>query len=156
TRARIETLFPHAWGRLAELTQRFRSQVKGAFASINQRRVFWEDVFQGDIAERVFAGQDQEAERLLIEQLQQQQRRRYRGELYLVGAGLGDPDLLTFRTLRLVQEASVVLHDRLETDASNELCLRDADRFDVGKARVDHEVAQEQINQLLVRLAKEG
>src|SRR5690606_21155104 len=93
----IEVRVPPARGRLAELAQRFRSQVKGAFPSINQRRVFWEDAFQGDIAERVFAGQDQEAERLLIEQLRQQQGRRYRGEVYLVGAGPGDPDLLTFR-----------------------------------------------------------
>lgn len=156
TRARIETLFPHAWGRLAELAQRFRSQVKGAFPSINQGRVFWEDVFQGDIAERVFAGQDQEAERLLIEQLQQQQGRRYRGEVYLVGAGPGDPDLLTFRALRLMQQADVVLHDRLVPDAIIDLCRRDADRIYVGKARADHAVPQEQINQLLVRLAKEG
>src|SRR5690606_3855558 len=142
--------------RLTRLAQRFRSQVKGAFPSINQRRVFWEDAFQGDIAERVFAGQDQEAERLLIEQLRQQQGRRYRGEVYLVGAGPGDPDLLTFRALRLMQQADVVLHDRLVPDAIIDLCRRDADRIYVGKARADHAVPQEQINQLLVRLAKEG
>ncbi len=156
TRARIETLFPHAWGRLAHLAQRFRDQVKAAFPSINQRRVFWEDAFQGDIAERVFSGREAEAERLLLERLQQQQGQHYEGEVYLVGAGPGDPDLLTFRALRLMQQADVVLHDRLVPDAIIDLCRRDADRIYVGKARADHAVPQEQINQLLVRLAKEG
>ncbi|EZQ20065.1 sirohydrochlorin ferrochelatase [Halopseudomonas bauzanensis] len=156
TRARIETLFPHAWGRLAQLAQRFRDQVKAAFPGINQRRVFWEDTFQGDIAERVFSGRDAEAEQLLIERLQEQQGQSYRGEVYLVGAGPGDPDLLTFRALRLMQQADVVLHDRLVPDTIIDLCRRDADRIYVGKARADHAVPQEQINQLLVRLAKEG
>ena len=156
TRARIETLFPHSWGRLAQLAQRFRAQVKAAFPVINQRRVFWEDVFQGDIAERVFAGRDAEAERLLIERLQQNKGQHYQGEVYLVGAGPGDPDLLTFRALRLMQQADVVLHDRLVPDTIIDLCQRDADRIYVGKQRADHAVPQEQINQLLVRLAKEG
>ena len=156
TRARIETMLPHAWGRLAQLAQRFRAQVKAAFPTINQRRVFWEDTFQGDIAERVFSGRDAEAERLLIERLQQQKGQRYQGEVYLVGAGPGDPDLLTFRALRLMQQADVVLHDRLVPDAIIDLCRRDADRIYVGKARADHAVPQEQINQLLVRLAGEG
>src|SRR5690606_17104512 len=104
TRARIETLFPHTWGRLAQLAQRFRDKVKAAFPGINQRRVFWEDAFQGDIAERVFAGRDAEAEQLLIARLQEQKGQSYRGEVYLVGAGPGDPDLLTFRALRLMQQ----------------------------------------------------
>ncbi|MFA5678538.1 MAG: siroheme synthase CysG [Pseudomonas sp.] len=158
TRARIETLFPHTWGRLAQLAQRFRAQVKAAFPSINQRRVFWEDAFQGDIAERVFAGREMEAERLLLERLQkqQQQGRRHHGEVYLVGAGPGDPDLLTFRALRLMQQADVVLHDRLVPDTIIDLCRRDADRIYVGKARANHALPQEQINQLLVRLASEG
>lgn len=156
TRARIETLFPHAWGRLAQLAQRFRDRVKAAFPTINQRRVFWEDAFQGDIAERVFSGRDADAEQLLIQRLQEQQGKSYQGEVYLVGAGPGDPDLLTFRALRLMQQADVVLHDRLVPDTIIDLCRRDADRIYVGKARADHAVPQEQINQLLVRLAKEG
>src|SRR5690606_15546474 len=126
TRARIETLFPHAWGRLAQLAQRFRAQVKAAFPGINQRRVFWEDAFQGDIAERVFSGRDTEAEQLLLERLQQQRGQSYQGEVYLVGAGPGDPDLLTFRALRLMQQADVVLHDRLVPDTIIDLCRRDA------------------------------
>ena len=156
TRARIETLFPHTYGRLAQLAKRFRAQVKAAFPTINQRRVFWENVFQGDIAERVFAGQDEAAERLLDERLQQQTGEVYSGEVYLVGAGPGDPDLLTFRALRLMQQADVVLYDRLVAPAIIDLCRRDAERIYVGKARSEHAVPQGEINQLLVRLAKQG
>ena len=156
TRARIETLFPHTYGKLAQLAKRFRSQVKAAFPQINQRRVFWENVFQGDVAERVFAGQDQDAEDLLASRLLQQAGQSYVGEVYLVGAGPGDPDLLTFRALRLMQQADVVLYDRLVPTAIIDLCRRDAERIYVGKRRADHAVPQEQINQLLVTLAKEG
>ncbi|MFO7704215.1 MAG: siroheme synthase CysG [Halopseudomonas sp.] len=156
TRARIETLFPHTYGKLAQLAKRFRSQVKAAFPQINQRRVFWENVFQGDIAERIFAGQDQAAEQLLASRLAEQSGQHYVGEVYLVGAGPGDPDLLTFRALRLMQQADVVLYDRLVPTAIIDLCRRDAERIYVGKARAEHAVPQEQINQLLVRLAKEG
>tara|TARA_R110001592_G_scaffold13740_2_gene62843 strand:- start:64162 stop:65610 length:1449 start_codon:yes stop_codon:yes gene_type:complete len=156
TRARIETLFPYTYGKLAQLAKRFRGQVKAAFPQINQRRVFWEDVFQGDVAERIFAGQDEAAERLLASRLADQAGQSYRGEVYLVGAGPGDPDLLTFRALRLMQQADVVLHDRLVPTAIIDLCRRDAERIYVGKARSDHAVPQEQINQLLVRLAGEG
>jgi len=156
TRARIETLFPSAYGRLAQLAKRFRQQVKDTFPSINQRRVFWENIFQGDVAERVFSGRDEDAAELLQQRLAEQSGERYQGEVYLVGAGPGDPDLLTFRALRLMQQADVVLHDRLVAPAIIDLCRRDADRIYVGKARANHAVPQEEINQLLVRLAKEG
>ena len=156
TRARIETLFPSAYGRLAQLAQRFRQQVKSTFPSINQRRVFWENIFQGDVAESVFSGRDEEAAQLLQQRLADQSGKRYQGEVYLVGAGPGDPDLLTFRALRLMQQADVVLHDRLVAPAIIDLCRRDADRIYVGKARANHAVPQEEINKLLVRLAKEG
>jgi len=143
-RARIETWIPAAYGQLAGLAKQFRAQVKARFANVQQRRVFWEEGFQGPIAER-----------LLAEKLAGAAPKAL-GEVYLVGAGPGDPDLLTFRALRLMQQADVVLYDRLVAPAIIDLCRRDADRIYVGKQRADHAVPQEQINQQLVTLAKQG
>ncbi|ANF27479.1 siroheme synthase CysG [Stutzerimonas stutzeri] len=154
-RARIETWVPAVYGELAGLAKKFRSEVKAKFADVQQRRVFWEEVFQGSVAERALAGQAQEAERLLEEKLSGAEPKTL-GEVYLVGAGPGDPDLLTFRALRLMQQADVVLYDRLVAPAILDLCRRDADRIYVGKQRAAHAVPQDQINQLLVTLAKEG
>ena len=154
-RARIETWIPAAYGQLAGLAKRFRGKVKAALPDVQQRRVFWEDTFQGQIAESLFAGKPAEAERLLEEKLAGVAPRNL-GEVYLVGAGPGDPDLLTFRALRLMQQADVVLYDRLVAPAIIELCRRDAERIYVGKRRADHALPQEQINQRLVSLAKEG
>lgn len=125
------------------------------YPDVNQRRGFWETVFQGPIAERQLAGQGAEAERLLqamVDGAPVQQG----GEVYLVGAGPGDPDLLTFRALRLMQQADVVLYDRLVAPAIIEMCRRDAERIYVGKRRADHAVPQDQINRLLVDLARQG
>ncbi|WP_286979132.1 siroheme synthase CysG [Pseudomonas sp.] len=154
-RAKIETWIPATYGHLAGLAKQFRAQVKSLFPNVQQRRVFWEDVFQGQIAESVFAGKLDEGKRLLTEKIAGAAPRML-GEVYLVGAGPGDPDLLTFRALRLMQQADVVLYDRLVAPAIIELCRRDAERIYVGKQRADHAVPQDQINQRLVALAKEG
>ncbi len=154
-RAKIETWIPATYGQLANLGKRFRERVKQLFPDVQQRRVFWEDVFQGQIAESVFAGKPEEAERLLEARVAGAAPRAL-GEVYLVGAGPGDPDLLTFRALRLMQQADVVLYDRLVAPAIIDLCRRDAERIYVGKRRADHAVPQEQINQLLIDLAKQG
>lgn len=154
-RAKIETWIPATYGQLANLGKRFRERVKQLFPDVQQRRVFWEDVFQGQIAESVFAGKPEEGERLLEERLAGAAPRAL-GEVYLVGAGPGDPNLLTFRALRLMQQADVVLYDRLVAPAIIELCRRDAERIYVGKRRADHAVPQEQINQLLIDLARQG
>jgi len=154
-RARLESLIPAAYGRLAQLAGRFRQSVKNALPTLQQRRIFWEEAFQGQIAERVFAGQEQEAERLLQKKLKQKPTDST-GEVYLVGAGPGDVDLLTFRALRLMQQADVVLYDRLLPKVILELCRRDAQRIYVGKRAAEHVVPQEQINQLLIKLAKQG
>lgn len=154
-RAKIETWIPSAYGQLAGLAKRFRQQVKQLFPDVQQRRVFWEDVFQGAIAERVLSGQPAEAERMLAERVAGGAPKPL-GEVYLVGAGPGDPDLLTFRALRLMQQADVVLYDRLVAEPIIEMCRRDAERIYVGKRRADHAVPQEQINRLLIDLAKQG
>ncbi|KGF64458.1 MULTISPECIES: siroheme synthase CysG [Pseudomonas] len=154
-RAKIETWIPPTYGHLAGLAARFRHQVKGLFPNVQQRRAFWEEVFQGPIADRQLAGQGAEAERLLQAKIDGDAPAAT-GEVYLVGAGPGDPDLLTFRALRLMQQADVVLYDRLVAPAILELCRRDADRVYVGKQRADHALPQDQINQQLVDLAKQG
>ncbi|XQE65512.1 siroheme synthase CysG [Pseudomonas sp. P3C3] len=154
-RAKIETWIPSTYGQLASLAKKFRERVKQLFPDVQQRRVFWEDVFQGQIAESVFAGKLGEGERLLEAKIAGASPRAL-GEVYLVGAGPGDPDLLTFRALRLMQQADVVLYDRLVAPPIIELCRRDAERIYVGKRRAEHAVPQEEINQLLVDLAKQG
>ncbi|WP_296230653.1 siroheme synthase CysG [Pseudomonas sp. UBA4617] len=154
-RAKLEAWIPSAYGELAGLAARFRHKVKSLYPDVNQRRGFWETVFQGPIAERQLAGQGAEAERLLqamVDGAPVQQG----GEVYLVGAGPGDPDLLTFRALRLMQQADVVLYDRLVAPAIIDMCRRDAERIYVGKRRSDHAVPQDQINRLLVDLARQG
>lgn len=157
-RAKIETMIPTAYGRLASLVGSMRDSVKAKFATPQERRAFWEHVLDGGaVAELVFAGREQEARSLLENLLGSGEKVASKvGEVYLVGAGPGDPDLLTFRALRLMQQADVVLYDRLVSAPILELVRREAERVYVGKARSNHAVPQEEINEMLVRLAKEG
>src|SRR5574340_594465 len=155
-RARLETLIPAAYGRLATLAAALRHQVKRHFTNPERRRMFWEKALQGPAAEMVFAGQEKAARAYLEQALQAENDAPARGEVYLVGAGPGNPDLLTFRALRLMQQADVVVHDHLVAAPVLEMTRRDAQRIYVGKERDNHTMPQEAINDLLVRLAKEG
>ncbi|MBE7421603.1 MAG: uroporphyrinogen-III C-methyltransferase [Zoogloeaceae bacterium] len=155
-RAKLETLLPATYGRLAQLAHGLRERVKQHFANPPQRRIFWEKMLGGTFADLVLAGKSTEAEKYFDEQLAASQDAPPRGEVYLVGAGPGNPDLLTFRALKLMQQADVVVHDNLVSPAIVELCRRDASRIYVGKQRNDHTLRQEEINALLVKLAKEG
>lgn len=159
-RAQLEALLSPGVASLAELAARVREQVKSALPEA-QRKEFWRWVFSGPIASKVEAGKDSEAESELLDALQEWSEGRSRGreglgEVYLVGGGPGDPDLLTFRALRLMQQADVVLYDRLVSAEVLELVRRDADRVYVGKMKEFHSVPQDDINQLLVDLAQEG
>jgi uroporphyrin-III C-methyltransferase/precorrin-2 dehydrogenase/sirohydrochlorin ferrochelatase len=150
-RERIETLLPTAYGRLGAFMGRQRAQLKPLPAEA--RRKFWEDFLDGPGPERLFIG-DEAGAAIELESLLQ--GKPPRGEVYLVGAGPGDPDLLTFRALRLMQQADVVLYDRLVSPAIMELVRRDAERLFVGKRRNQHTVPQDEINAELVRLAQAG
>lgn len=158
-RSRLETMIPSAYGRLGKLLDEYRGRAKEVFKTIDERRHFWEKVLAGPIVEMVLAGQDDKARHSLEQAFDEAEKGAdtgETGEVYLVGAGPGDPDLLTFRALRLMQQADVVVYDRLVSKPVLDMCRRDADRIYVGKERANHALPQEDINDLLVRLAKEG
>ncbi|MEJ2573325.1 MAG: siroheme synthase CysG [Gammaproteobacteria bacterium] len=156
-RARLETLIPATYGRLAELAGRFRHVVKARLPQGAVRRRFWEETLQGPVAELVHAGREAAAAHALQAALDKADTDGLRcGEVYLVGAGPGDPDLLSFRALRLMQQCDVVLYDRLVQPAILDLVRREAERIYVGKRRSFHSVRQEEINALLVKLARDG
>ena len=157
-RTKLESLIPSAYGKLAELVGEFREDAKKRFSSINERRHFWESVLEGPVAELVFAGDMDKAKQMLGEQFASgpDSVKQRVGEVYLVGGGPGDPDLLTFRALRLMQKSDVILYDRLVAPEIVDLCRRDARRIYVGKARDKHSVPQQDINQMLVDLARQG
>jgi len=155
-RARLETLIPAAYGRLAEYAGQFREKVKQHFSHANKRRIFWEDMLQGAFAEKVLAGKELEAKDYLENALLQEDNDTKQGEVYLVGAGPGNPDLLTFRAMHLMQKADVVVYDRLVSSEILNMVRRDASRIYAGKERSKHTIPQESINHLLVRLAQEG
>ncbi len=155
-RTRLESLIPAGYGRLAEFTARFREKVQRRFRNASQRRLFWENVLDSGIAERVLAGQVEVAEEAMERAIEEEAPSLPRGEVYLVGGGPGDPDLVSFRALRLMQRADVVVYDRLVAKPILEMTRKDADRIYVGKERDQHAMRQEEINQLLVDLAKQG
>ncbi len=154
-RGKLESLLPMRLGELAQFANQFRELVKSNIANPKQRRIFWEQVLQGSIAEQVYAGQFEQARQQLQQKLSEVTPQTV-GEVYLVGAGPGDPELLTFKALRLMQQADVVVYDRLVADAIVQLTRRDAEKIYAGKQRDLHSLPQESINQLLVRLAKSG
>lgn len=155
-RSKIETMLPAAYGRIAAIAGEFRDQVKAKFATTQARRQFWENVLNGPLVERVLSGQEQAARDLLGELLTKADDSPLRGEVYLVGGGPGDPDLLTFRALRLMQQCDVCVYDKLVSAEVMELVRRDAELIYVGKSRDQHTLPQEEINALLARLALEG
>ncbi len=156
-RARLESYVPAAYGRLAKLMDSYRDKVKERFSDVEQRRHFWDNLLDGEIAELMFSGQEERAREYLENALADTNTDAPTpGEVYLIGAGPGDPDLLTFRALRLMQLADVVVYDRLVSTQILDMVRRDAERIYVGKERDNHTLTQENINQLLVRLAKEG
>lgn len=156
-RARLESLVPAAYGQLANFVASFREKVKQCLP-FKERRFFWEKVLQGHIAELLLSGHTQQATQALEDLLNNVANtpHSHYGEVYLVGAGPGDPDLLTFRALRLMQQADVVVYDRLVAPDILNLVRRDAERIYVGKEPDHHPVPQYEINQLLSDLAKQG
>ena len=155
-RAKIETMLPATYGRIADIAGEFREQVKAKFGTTQARRIFWEAILQGPVVERVLSGQEQAARELLQNILNDTDATANKGEVFLVGGGPGDPDLLTFRALRLMQQCDVCVYDKLVSPEVMELVRRDAELIFVGKSRDQHTMPQEEINELLAKLALQG
>lgn len=154
-REKLESILPLHLGQLAHYAGQLRSRVKKQFATVGERRRFWEKLFINDRLAQSLANEDRQAvadttEQLLTEPLD------HRGEVVLVGAGPGDAGLLTLKGLQQIQQADVVVYDRLVSDDIMNLVRRDADRIFVGKRAGYHCVPQEEINQILLRAAQSG
>nr|WP_275890543.1 siroheme synthase CysG [Acinetobacter seifertii] len=153
-RTQLETSIPHGMGKLAEFSGKWRNQVKEKISNPDERRIFWENLYASPLKEQVFNDNLDVANSMLEQALQEWKAPK--GEVYLVGAGPGDPELLTLKALRLMQQADVVIYDRLVSQPILELCRRDATKIYVGKARSNHSVPQDGINALLVEYAQQG
>lgn len=156
-RAQIESLLPPAIGRLALFADSFRGAVKAKIPDPGARRRLWERVFDGPIAADLLSGEEIRArERMLLLVNRPAERPQSDGMVYIVGAGPGDPELLTFKALRAMQAADVVVYDRLIGDEILDYVRRDAERIYVGKAAANHVRSQDEINALLAEQARAG
>jgi uroporphyrin-III C-methyltransferase/precorrin-2 dehydrogenase/sirohydrochlorin ferrochelatase len=156
-REAIERLLPARLGRLADFADTFRSAVKATVPSAAARLRFWDRFFDGPVADQVLAGDEGRArERMLTLVNGRDGNDPPRGGVAIVGAGPGDPDLLTLRALRLLQRADVVVYDKLVGPGVLDLVRRDAERIDVGKRRGNHSKGQDEINALIAEQAKAG
>lgn len=153
-RERIESLLDESVGALARLLDSWRGRIRQALPAVGERRRFYEQAVRGRVAALVRGRRHAEAARELERMLVSPSPSR--GSVVLVGAGPGDPGLLTLNALRALQEADVVLHDRLVSDEVLALARRDATRIPVGKAARAHSVPQERINELMVEHARAG
>ena len=155
-KTKLETIIPYAFSKLADVMMEYRAKVKEKYSSIKERRNFWETFLDGPLSEMVLSGHIEKAKKILDKSLKEKNIPSNTGEVYLVGAGPGDPELLSFKALRLMQKADVVIYDRLVFEPIMNLIRQDAEKIYVGKQRADHAMPQENINQLLARLAIEG
>lgn len=153
-REKLEALLPQRVGDLAALAGSLRSFVSKSLPDQTARRRFWERALTGSAAEAAFAGNLDKAEALIRDAAQSPDHRR--GVVHIVGAGPGDPELLTLKALRLLQEADVVYYDRLVSTEILALVRRDAARVPVGKSKGDHSVPQMEIQERLIASAREG
>jgi len=153
-RERLETLLPMHLGRLAAISGEFRHRVKKVIKNVSLRRRYWEKLFaDGRLGALLETGQTDNAIKLMESSLTDQ---IVSGDVALVGAGPGDPSLLTLKALQLMQQADVVLYDRLVSAEILDLVRRDADLISVGKHAGNHEVTQSRTNEMLIEYARQG
>ncbi|MCQ9617794.1 siroheme synthase CysG [Paenalcaligenes niemegkensis] len=155
-RAQIETMVDHSIGAIAELAQRYRGHIKEALPLLGPRRAFYDWLIDGPVGKALKAQQPKQAQSLLEDALGQKQTPP-KGEVILVGAGPGDPGLLTLHALRALNQADVILYDRLVDPAILELARRDATQIHVGKeVGENHHATQQRIHHLMLEHAKQG
>ncbi|HHQ4601528.1 TPA: siroheme synthase CysG [Aeromonas veronii] len=154
-REKLEALLPQHLGAVATFAGSLRDRVKARFATMGERRRFWERLLGADRLGQALARGDSASANQLADNLFADESQSA-GEVVLVGAGPGDPGLLTLNALRQMQQADVVVYDRLVSDEVMALVRRDAKRIFVGKQAGNHCVPQEGINQLLLEEAKKG
>lgn len=154
-REKLEAMLPQHLGQLARLAGTLRARVKKQFASVSQRRHFWERFFSSDRLAQTLANGDMARANDLTETLFNAAPETH-GDVTLVGAGPGDAGLLTLKGLQHIQQADVIVYDRLVSEEILNLVRRDAERVFVGKRAGDHCVPQAQINQLLLEQAQRG
>ena len=155
-RTQIEALLPARLGELARFASSFRDTVKGIYATFAERQRFWHRFFDSPTAELVLAGDEVAARRMMMASLGAAKTMPPQGALFIVGAGPGNPDLLTLQALRLMQQADVVLHDDLVADEILARVRRDAEFIAVGKRLHNRGIGQDAIHDLIVREAKAG
>lgn len=155
-RARIEAVLPEGLGALARFSARWRERVSQALPELPRRRRFWEALLSGPVAGGVVAGEDVEVAMARVLEAAVAGRDIERGEVWLIGAGPGDPDLLTLKALQKLQDADVVLYDRLVSPAVLERARRDAVKIFVGKQSGQHRTTQARIHQLMLDYAGQG
>jgi uroporphyrin-III C-methyltransferase/precorrin-2 dehydrogenase/sirohydrochlorin ferrochelatase len=155
-RERIEALLPARIGDLASLMQRYRERAGARIASFAERRRFWQRIVDGPVADAVYAGRAHDAEASLVAAIDDTRADREFGSVSLVGAGPGDPDLLTLRALHALQDSDVVFYDELVTPAILDRARRDAERVFVGKRRGHPGIGQDEISRCLVEAARAG
>ena len=154
-REKIETLIPQSYAELVNFSGNLRSIVKKNIQSGMKRRIFWEEFFKSDYIQNFILAPNKLNSRLFNKILLSMKTKKT-GEVYLVGAGPGERDLLTIRALHLMQKCDVCIYDNLVSKDILELVRRDADLVYAGKKQDQHTLSQDKINSLLIKFAKQG
>ncbi|MBK1696941.1 siroheme synthase CysG [Rhodovibrio salinarum] len=155
-REKLEAMLPARIGELTGFAESFREAVANRLPPGPQRLRFWERFFDSAVADDVLAGREAKAREGMMRLVNGEATEAETGQVAIVGAGPGDPDLLTFKAVRFLQRADVVVHDRLVPAEIVDYARRDAERIDVGKAPGAHAKTQDEINDLLIRHARAG
>ena len=155
-REKIEALIPHNFSKLASIMGSMRDSIKGRYETTQSRRIFWENFIDHPLVRQFLNQAKKMSTQQLIALVKKNGIQKKQGEVFLVGGGPGDPDLLTFRALHLMQRSDVCVYDKLISKDVLNLVRRDAEFIYVGKERDRHTLPQDKINQLLVKLAKKG